>query len=46
MSGARHIGTGILAPFRLVGAVLTLPVTAAETVEAVATAVPRAVTGD
>jgi len=46
MSGARHVGTGILAPFRLVGAVLTLPVTAAETVEAVATAVPRAVTGD
>jgi hypothetical protein len=37
MSGLRHIGTGILAPFRLLGDVLTFPVKVVETVEAVTT---------
>ena len=37
MSGLRHIGTGILAPFRLLGDVLTFPAKVVETVEAVTT---------
>jgi hypothetical protein len=43
MSGLRHIGTGILAPFRLLGDALTFPAKVVETVEAVTTTVPRAV---
>jgi len=43
MSGLRHIGTGILAPFRLLGDALTFPSKVVETVEAVTTTVPRAV---
>ena len=35
MSGLRHIGTGILAPFRLLGDVLTFPAKVVDTVEAV-----------
>jgi hypothetical protein len=39
MSGLSHIGTGILAPFRLLGDVLTFPAKVVETVEAVTTIV-------
>ncbi|MBM4163133.1 MAG: hypothetical protein FJ222_01625 [Lentisphaerae bacterium] len=42
MSGLSHIGSGVLAPFRLLGNVITFPAKVVETVEAVATAIPRA----
>jgi hypothetical protein len=42
MSGLRHIGSGLMAPIRLLGDVLTFPAKVVETAEAVVTAVPRA----
>jgi hypothetical protein len=42
-SGLRHMGTGVLAPFRLLGDVITFPAKVVETVEAVTTTIPRAV---
>jgi len=42
MPGLRHIGQGLLAPFRFVDAVVSLPVKVVDAVEAVATALPDA----